>query len=142
MGRKRSRAPSTAGATISIPPARLWRAYSTTRIAFLLPSAMNVFGTRAVIRQCLCVHLENMSKLGELGRVVRPDDLVNSSAGPNLLPKHSHAAPAASLALRFRNLFLSVGAPAPRGRRIYFLRWRWRWLVGIGGARWRSPPLS
>jgi uncharacterized protein YbjT (DUF2867 family) len=40
IGRKRSRAPSTAAGTISIPSARRWRAYSTTRIAFLLPIAI------------------------------------------------------------------------------------------------------
>ena len=40
IGRKRSRAPSTAALTTSMPWPRRWRAYSTIRMAFLLPSAI------------------------------------------------------------------------------------------------------
>ena len=41
IGRNRSRAASTAASRIGLPSARCWRAYSTIRMPFLLPSAMS-----------------------------------------------------------------------------------------------------
>src|SRR5271169_4536218 len=41
IGRKRSRAASTAASTISMPSARFSRAYSTIKIAFLLANAIS-----------------------------------------------------------------------------------------------------
>ena len=41
IGRNRSRAASTAASRIGLPSSRCWRAYSTIRMPFLLPSAIS-----------------------------------------------------------------------------------------------------